>query len=311
MTQQHIILAGGSGFVGRSLARALVLGGCRVTILTRSVGRSDDPGVRYVSWDARAPGAWTDILDGGDAVVNLAGKNINCRLTERSLRELADSRCHALEALGQAMSRCARPPRLFVHCSAVGIYGDAEALCDEQSPDGEGRIAGIARAGEVVFRNLDLGECRKVLLRLGVVLGRDGGAFPLLQRLTSSYAGGAVGRGNQGISWIHIGDLNRVFLAILENPGLAGTFNAVSPGPVTNAEFMAALRKVMGRPWSPRVPGAVVHLVGSILGFNSELILTGQRCLPARLKASGFQFKYGELESALKDLAGSSPNQAI
>jgi len=143
-------------------------------------------------------------------------------------------------------------------------------------------------------------------LRLGVVLGRDGGALPLLARLTRCFIGGAAGNGKQYLSWIHAQDLNRIIVHTLGNPNIEGPFNAVSPMPVTNAEFMRTLRRVLGKPWCPPVPAVLLRAVAFALGFNSELVLTGQRCVPCRLQQAGFHFEFSDLESALRDLLGAA-----
>lgn len=304
MTARHVVLAGGSGFVGRSLARTLLGRGCRVTVLTRSAAPLAVPGARAASWDGRSPGAWAEAVDGADAVVNLAGRNVNCRPSARNGRELAASRRDAVLALAAAMDRARRRPGVFVQCGAVGIYGDTSAACDEQAPAGEGFLAAIAGACEDAVREAGLADTRTVVLRLGVVLGRDGGALPLLARLARCCLGGAAGSGGQFLSWIHARDLDRIFLHVLDQPGLAGVFNAVAPAPARNADFMRALRAVLGRPWSPPVPAAVLRAVARVLGTNPELVLAGQRCLPRRLLEAGFRFEFDGLDEALRDLLG-------
>jgi uncharacterized protein len=285
--------------------RALQGSGCRITVLTRSQPMTADKDVRFVPWDGRSVGSWTDAIDGADAIVNFTGKNVNCRLTERNQRELAASRRDAVIVLGDAVNLCRRRPGVFVQCSAVGVYGDTASCCDEQTKDGDGVLAEVAKTCEAAFRGCDLKDTRKVVLRLGVVLGREGGALPLLARLTRCFMGGAAGSGKQYLSWIHAQDLNRIIVHTLGNPNIEGTFNAVSPMPVTNAEFMRTLRRVLGKPWSPPVPGVLLRAIAFAVGFNSKLILTGQRSVPCRLQEAGFRFEFGDLEQALRDLLGS------
>jgi uncharacterized protein (TIGR01777 family) len=219
---------------------------------------------------------------------------------------LAASRRDAVVVLADAVNRCRRRPGVFVQCSAVGVYGDTESCCDEQTQDGDGILAEVVKTCEAAFRGTDLKDTRKVVLRLGVVLGRDGGALPLLARLTRCFMGGAAGSGEQYLSWIHAEDLNRIVVHTLGNPNIEGTFNAVSPMPVTNASFMRTLRRVLGKPWCPPVPGVLLRAAAFTLGFNSELILTGQRCVPSRLQEAGFRFEFGDLGQALRDLLGST-----
>ena len=261
--------------------------------------------VRFVPWDGRSAGAWTDAVDGADAIVDFTGKNVNCRLTGRNRRELAASRHDAVVTLAAAMSLCRRRPGVFVQCSAVGVYGDTASCCDEQAKAGDGVLAEVAKACEEALLGCDLKDTRKVVLRLGVVLGREGGALPLLARLTRCFMGGSAGSGKQYVSWIHAQDLNRIIVHALGNPDIEGTFNAVSPAAVTNAEFMRTLRRVLGKPWSPPVPDVLLRAIAFAVGFNSELVLTGQRCVPRRLQEAGFRFEFGDLEHALRDLLGS------
>ncbi len=304
MNGQHIVLAGGSGFLGRSLINALRGRGCRITVLTRSKSRMADRDVRFVPWDGRSAGPWTDAIDGADAIINFTGQNVNCRLTQPNLRELAASRRDAVIALAAAVNLCRKRPGVFVQCSAVGVYGDTASCCDEQTPEGDGIGAQIAKTCEAAFRGSDLKGTRNVLLRLGVVLGRDGGALPLLARLTRCFMGGAAGSGQQYLSWIHAQDLNRILVHTLGHTNIEGTFNAVSPLPVTNAEFMRTLRGILSRPWCPPVPGVLLRAASFALGFNSELLLTGQRCVPRRFQEAGFHFEFSDLPCALRDLLG-------
>jgi uncharacterized protein (TIGR01777 family) len=218
----------------------------------------------------------------------------------------AASRRHAVIALADAVNLCRRRPKVFVQCSAVGVYGDTESCCDEQTKEGDGILAEVAKTCEAAFRRSDLKDTRKVVLRLGVVLGRDGGALPLLARLTRCFLGGAAGSGKQYLSWIHAQDLNRMIIHTLGNPNVEGTFNAVSPMPVTNADFMRTLRKVLQRPWCPPVPGVLLCAIAFAVGFNSELVLAGQRCVPYRFQQADFHFEFSDLECALRDLLGAA-----
>lgn len=302
MNGRHIVLAGGSGFLGRSLTQTLLQGGARVTVLSRSTGVKSRHNVTTVSWDGCSLGSWAEVLEGADAVVNFAGKNVNCRLTEQNEFELLASRLNAVNVLGEAINRCRQTPGVLIHCSAVGFYGDTARSCDEQATSGTGRLADITRVCEAAFHDAPMPGVRKVVLRLGVVLGREGGALPVLARLTRCFLGGAVGNGRQQVSWIHERDLNRIILEALENPGFEGVFNAVAPLSVTNAELMKTLRRIMRRPWCPPVPAVVMRVMGYVLGLNSELVMTGQPCVPARLQQKGFQFDFEELEPALSDL---------
>jgi hypothetical protein len=258
-----------------------------------------------VSWDGATVGPWLQSLEDAAAVVNLTGKSINCGPTAGNLRKIIHSRVAAVQALAEAIRRCRRPPRVFVQTSAVGIYGDAgNTLCDESTPPGAGKLSDICRQWEQAFEESQMPGSRRVVLRLGVVLGRGGGAFGPLARLARWFLGGAAGGGRQYISWLHLADAVRMYRDALDRDDFQGTYVAASPQPATNAQFMRALRAALGRPWSPPVPALAVRLGGWLTGINAELVLAGQRCAPRRLMEQGFAFEFPELAAALRELVG-------
>jgi uncharacterized protein (TIGR01777 family) len=291
----RIILAGGTGFVGSALAPVLRAKGFEVLVLGRD---SSD-----LKWDGKTLGDWASALEGAEAVVNLTGKNINCRPTEANRREIMRSRVDSVRVLGKAITRCAVPPKVFVQASGVGYYGDTgDRIADEDSPPGDDFPAMVCRQWEGAFHGLELPATRNVILRLGVVLGRNGGALPMLERLTRWFFGGAVGSGRQFISWIHIDDVVRMFTSAIEGAELSGDFNATSPEPVTNREFMRALRSALHRPWSPPVPAPLVRVGAWVIGTDGNLALTSCGCVPRRFLEHGFDFQFANLPAALADL---------
>ncbi len=298
----RIILAGGSGFIGHALAQEFCRQGYEVIVLTRSP-RDRGDGSREIVWDAKSVGAWSAHLEGARAVINLTGKNINCPHTPENLREIIASRVDSTNAIAAAMAQAKSPPPAWVQASAVGYYGDPGArLCDEAAPNGVNALAKICREWEAAGTAPSLPQTRKVTLRIGFVLGRDGGAFPLLARLARWFLGGAAGTGQQYISWIHLTDLVQMFVAAVENENFSGIYNAVAPEPATNAEFMRTLRRTLHRPWSPPVPEFALKLGTRVLGSEPSLVLTGQRCVPGRFLSAGFKFQFPGLAPALADL---------
>jgi hypothetical protein len=302
VTPKRLVIAGGAGFIGRALSREFSARGFDVVVLTRSPRQRTDE-VAEVEWDGARPGAWSAVLDGAEAVINLTGKNINCPHTPENLRDITASRVNSVNAIVAAIDRAASVPRVWVQAGAVGFHGDTGgAICDENAPGGTGALAGICRQWEAAFATAQVPRTRKIVLRIGTVLGRDGGALPVLSKMTRWFLGGAAGSGRQYISWVHLSDLTAMFVAAVTDDRLSGIFNAVAPNAVTNAEFMRALRRVLHRPWSPPSPAWAVKLGARLMGSEGSLALVSQRCVPARFLAAGFQFRFADVEGALKDL---------
>jgi uncharacterized protein (TIGR01777 family) len=299
---KRIVLAGGSGFVGQALAARFLADGFEVHVLSRGSAARNLSGT-VIPWDGATIGPWTESLEDASAVVNLTGKNINCRPTAANLREITASRVASARVVGEAVSKCRHPPRVFVQTTAVGIYGDAgDAICDESAPAGGGFLGEICKAWEKAFEEFAAPGVRRVIMRLGVVLGRTGGAFPPLAKLARWFLGGSVGSGRQYISWLHLADAVRLYRAAIDGDNFQGVYVAAAPQPVTNADFMRTLRGALGRPWSPTVPALALRVGGWIMGINAGLVLASQRCVPRRLTEQGFAFEFAELDAALREL---------
>lgn len=301
MNQARIVIAGGSGFIGSALTREWLGRGSDVVVLTRSPRKRDD-GVTEVEWSGAHMGEWIKHLDGAEAVINLAGKNVNCLHTPENVRELMESRVNSVRAIAVALGHVKTAPRVWVQAGAIGYYGDAgERICDETSPNGMDALADICRQWEYAFNTALAPRTRKVLLRIGVVLGRDGGALPVLARLTKWFLGGSAGSGQQFMSWIQTKDLMRIFGESIARQDLIGTFNAVAPNAVRNKDFMRELRRALHRPWSPPAPAWAIKIGALLMKTEPSLALAGCRVVPKRLTETGFQFQFPELGVALKD----------
>lgn len=298
----RVVLPGGSGFLGHALACELVDKGYEVVVLSRGASR-DSNGIRQLHWDGKTIGEWADSIDGAQAIVNLTGRSVNCRHTPEHRREIMDSRVDSVRLLGQALARCARPPHVFVQASSLAIYGDSgDRWCDEDAPHADGFSEEVCKRWEAEFEKINSPGLRKVVMRIGIVLDADKGALPVLARLTRFFLGGRVGHGHQYISWIHVGDLTRMFVEAIERSDLSGVFNATGPEPVTNAEFMRELRRALHRPWSPPVPAWATRIGAFFMRTEPSLALTGRRCRPKRFLENGFHFAFPELRRALADL---------
>jgi len=300
--KSRIVLAGGSGFIGQSLSPFLISKNYEVIVLTRA--KSHHRGaVRNAHWDGKTLDDWIQFVNGAAAVVNLTGRSINCRHTSENRGEIIDSRVDSVRVLGQAMGQSPQPPKVFVQLAGVGMYGDkGERICDESTATGDDFVAEVCQKWEAAFDFIDAPKKRKVLLRLGVVLGPSGGFLEVLGGLTRWFLGGQVGSGRQYISWIHVTDLSRMLLAGVENQELTGTFNATSPNPVTNAEFMRELRRALHRPWSPPVPEFAARIGSCLMGTEASLALVSQRCIPKRFLENGFNFEFPTLRPALTNI---------
>jgi uncharacterized protein (TIGR01777 family) len=296
-----IVIAGGSGALGRRLCADLEQHGHEVVVLTR---RTRPGPYRQVEWDGRSVGPWSAELE-GSAVVNLAGELVDRRPTPGNVELLTRSRVEPTRALVAASETLADPVPVWIQASTLAIYGDAgEQLLDESAPpaDGPPQMAGVARAWEaaVVGARSD----RVVVLRTGIVLDNDTPAMDRLLSLTRWGLGGRIGRGTQWISWIHIDD----WLAIVRRAlaprasAMDGIVHATSPHPVRNAELMAGLRRCVHRPPAPPTPRVLVRAGAVLLRTDPALALTGRRAVPSRLLADGFRFEHPDLDGALAHL---------
>ncbi|SDH17922.1 hypothetical protein SAMN05192534_10285 [Alteribacillus persepolensis] len=299
---KKIVLAGGSGRIGQSLAAFLINKGFSVTVLTRGHTRVEE-GVRYVHWDARTLGEWKKELDGSYALVNLTGKSIYCIHTERNKKEMIRSRYYSVRVLQKALETCEQPPQAFVQAGSIAVYGDTHHMCIEDSPHGEGFLVKMCELWEKAFFAVSLANTRQVMLRMGTVLQTEGGTLKMLEQLVNYRVGGKIGSGMQYISWIHIDDVHKLFLRAIEDQSMGGIYNAVSPQPVTNKLFMEKLRKAMRKSWGIQVPAPIASLGSYLLaGIEPDLFLKSQNALPYKLIDEGYTFQFNHLEAALSDL---------
>lgn len=299
---QRVVLAGGSGFLGTRLAEELAARNYEVVILTRKP-RQSSGSARERHWDGQSLAQWAAELDGATAVVNLAGRSVNCRYTPQNRRDINESRVRSTNVIRAAIAGCAAPPAVWVQASSLALYGDAgERWCDENTPPGEGFPVETCRLWERAFDDAVTPRTRKVLLRIGFALDKGRGALATLERLVRCFLGGTTGSGRQYISWIHWRDLNAMFLWAIERNDIAGVFNATAPNPVTNAEFMRELRRALHRPWTPPAPAPLVHIGSWMMRTEASLALTGRRCTPRRFLSSGFPFVFTDLGLALADI---------
>jgi len=285
-----VVVAGGTGFLGSALAASLRLDGHHVLVMTRHPKTHDEV-------------PWTDpcVFDGADAVVNLAGEPLDAgRWTEARKASILESRIKSTETLVKGMSSVTRRPAVFLNASAVGVYGTPgpEALTEE-SPPGSGFLASVCVGWEAAAMAAAW-MTRVVLLRTGLPLDKTGGALPKLALPFRLFAGGRVGSGDQYWSWIHLDDWTRLVRWAIDSPEIKGPINLTAPSPVTNREFTAALAHALHRPALAPAPAFALRL---LLGEMADaVILSGQRVLPATAMRNGFEFRYPDLQSALRQI---------
>jgi uncharacterized protein (TIGR01777 family) len=300
---KRIVLAGGTGFLGRNLAETLERRGYEVVILTRNADGYQGPG-RAVVWDGKTVAdEWVAELEGARALVNLAGKSVDCRQTAANRDAILRSRVDSTKALGDALRKVYRVPEVWVQAVSLAIYGNAgDRVCDESGFIPDEYPTDVCTAWEGALGEAIRPEMRWTALRIGFVLGRDGGALPTLAGLAKVGLGGKIGSGRQWISWIHVEDMMRLFVEAIENPAVHGIINATGLQPVPNEEFMATLRKTLRVPFGIPTPSFLVRLGAPFIGTDPDLALNGRRGLPVKVHGLGFRFRFHELEEALSDL---------
>lgn len=296
----RIVLAGATGFLGRAVTAELRQAGHELVLLTRDPGRVPAAhGVTVAEWDGKTPGEWARQVDGAGAVVNLAGEPIAARRwTAERKGALAISRIQATKAVVAAIAKAKSPPGVLVNASAVGYYGDVPVGdVPETHPKGSGFLADLCEAWERAARTAEEHGVRVVSLRIGVALGRGGGAVDKMLPPFKLFAGGPLGSGRQWFPWVHRDDVAGVVSYAISDASLSGPVNVAAPEPATMKEFCAAFGRALGRPsWAP-VPAFVLRLM---LGEMAGMLLTGQRAVPARLAAAGYRFRHPALAGALE-----------
>jgi uncharacterized protein (TIGR01777 family) len=302
-----IVIPGGSGHLGTLLARQFHRRGDQVVVLSRAPHASR---WRTVAWDGCTPGDWTREIDGADVVINLAGRSVHCRYTREHRAAILDSRVLSTHAVGAAIARSKRPPRLWIQASTATIYAHRyDAPNDEYTgivgggePSWEFSVD-VARAWE---REVDLASTlttRAIKLRTAVVMSPDrGSAFDLLLRVVRAGLGGRAGDGKQFVSWIHHLDFVRAIEWIIEDEDLAGIVNVAAPNPLTNEEFMCAIREGWGSSVGIPAPRWLLELGAVLIRSETELLLKSRRVVPRKLIDHGFEFRFPAWAEAARDL---------
>lgn len=304
----RVVITGGTGLIGSALARHLGAAGYDAVVLTRNLGKTGSlpPGVRAEQWDGLTGKSWSHLLDGETVVVHLAGEGIaDGRWTEERKRLIRDSRVGSGKAVLEAIRSATVQPKALLQGAAVGYYGprgDDEVV--EGQPPGHGFLADVCVDWEASTAEAESLGVRRVLLRTGVVLAREGGALPRMSMPFKLMAGAPLGSGRQWLPWIHMADEVGAIRFLIERDDARGPFNLTAPKPVTNRELGDVLGRVLRRPNPLQALGLGVPspVFRAMLGEMADAVLDSQRVLPARLLELGYPFRYPDVESALRDL---------
>ncbi|MFZ4725253.1 MAG: TIGR01777 family oxidoreductase [Paludibacter sp.] len=290
---KKIVIAGGTGFIGRYLSSRFSEIGYKVLIVSRQP--------EHVSWEIDD---LVEALEGAEFVLNLAGKSINCRHNITNRKSILESRITTTSLIGNALLTCKNPPKLWINASATGVYKPSvvHPMIEDETELGSDFLAEVVTEWEKVFFEFQLPATRQVALRTSVVLGKNEGALLPLVWLTRLGLGGKQASGNQMFSWIHLEDYFRIVLFLSENNSLEGVYNCTSPNPLSNKEFMRSLRNAIHIPFGIPAPKFAIEIGAKVIGTEPELLLNSSFVIPERLQTAGYQFKYPTIDKALDNL---------
>jgi uncharacterized protein (TIGR01777 family) len=299
MNTTNILIAGGTGFLGRSLETYFQTVGCEVHILTRNPKAKNE-----IYWDAQNSGSWTAELEWADVLINMTGKSVDCRYTEKNQQEIIASRIESTKILALAVQETKQPPNVWLNAASSTIYvhSETQQMTEDNGIIGDDFSMNVCKEWEAEFFQHDLMHTRRVALRTSIVMGKAGGAYPKLRQLTKLFMGGKQGNGNQFISWIHVVDFCKAVHFTIDHPEIVGPINIVAPQPMINKKFMAILRKSLNRSFGIGQPKWLLELGAAIIGTETELLLKSRNVIPERLLEKGFEFKYQTVEACLESL---------
>lgn len=302
MKSNKLIIAAGTGFLGKALIEHFKDKFEEIVILTRGKSKTSNS-IKYINWDAKTFSGWERELENADVLINLTGKSVDCRYTEKNKKEIYNSRIDSTIILNQAVLQCKNPPKHWLNSSTSTIY---RFSLDKQMDEINGEIGddfsmNIAKSWEKVFFEAQTPSTLKTALRTSIVLGKNAGAFIPLKTLTKLGFGGKQGNGNQFISWIHEEDFANAIEFIIQKE-ITGLINIVSPQPITNSDFMMKLRKAIRIPFGIPMNSFLLEIGSFFIRTETELVLKSRNVIPKKLMDNGFQFEFSNFEKALKNL---------
>ncbi|GGG66632.1 TIGR01777 family oxidoreductase [Epilithonimonas arachidiradicis] len=294
-----IIIAAGTGFLGRNLENYFLDKNYEVKILTRNPKRKNE-----IFWDAKTIGAWKNELENANVLINLAGKSVDCRYNEKNKKEIYDSRINSTRVLQSAIDECQNPPKIWLNASSATIYIHSETHLNTEKNGivGDDFSMNICKSWEKKFLKSENQNIRKVALRTSIVLGKNGGAFPKFMQISKLGLGGKQGRGDQMMSWIHIDDFCEAVNFIIENEKLEGAINITAPKPLSNKNMMSQIRKKIKVPFGIPSPVWLLEIASIFIKTETELMLKSRNVYPEILLENRFKFQYDTFEKALEKL---------
>jgi len=297
--KKKIIIAGGTGFIGNALEEHFVKSGDQVQILTRKPSAAN-----HIYWDGKTLGNWVNDLDGADVLINLCGKSVDCRYTQKNKKAILHSRIDPTNLLNHALQTIDNPPIIWLNASSATIYLASwdNVMTEANGIVGDDFSMAVCKEWEHAFYNLTLPNTRKVSLRMSIVLGQNEGALPKYKQITKLGLGGCQGNGKQLVSWVHIEDVCSSISFLIDNKHITGPVNITSPHIVENRTFMFSLRQHLGMSWGLPQPKLLLDLGAFFLRTETELLMKSRNVYPEKLLDNGFQFKYSDLDSAFKHL---------
>lgn len=291
---KKVVLAGGTGFMGKYFEKKFKELGYEVKIISRQP--------QYVSWEDTD--GIIEALESAELLINLAGKSVNCRYNEDNKNEIMNSRIKTTQILGESVLACQNPPKVWMNSSTATIYRNAAdcPMTEEIGEIGSGFSVDVATTWEMAFFDFDLPNTRQIALRTSIVLGKEGGVMTPYRNLVKFGLGGAQGSGKQMFSWIHIEDIFQIVLFLKDREDLNGVFNCSAPNPISNQEFMKHLRTAMKMPFGLPSPKWMLELGAIFIKTETELVLKSRWVIPERLEREGYTFKYPTIDQALQEI---------
>ena len=299
---KRIIITAANGFLGDHLCQFFSKSHEVIALVRKPQPNSKN--IRYLLWDGKTIGDWKTYLDGAEALINLAGKSVDCRYDEENMRLILQSRLESTRVLGEAIDACKVKPKVWINSASATIYAHSLEKPNSESEHviGSGFSVDVCQQWEKAFFEFAYNDLRQVALRTTIVLGDDGGAFPVMMKMVKFFLGGKQGKGNQMISWIHIDDFCRATEHVLNHKEIEGVINIGSPNPIRNKDFMKELRAACKRPFGFPAPVGLLKLGARIIKTETELILKSRFIQPEKLIQTGFKFNYPKVEKAMENL---------